>query len=408
MRLLHTSDLHLGQNFLGQSREAEHAAFLDWLVAQVQEHRVDAVLVAGDVFDTGTPPSYAREQYNRFIVGIRDAGARLIVLGGNHDSPAMLSESRDLLARLDTLVVPTLMQSPEEHVYRIPGRDGGPGMILCAVPFIRSRDVSRSEAGQSAEDKRGAMMDGIASHYARIHEAAVAMRDAAGEPLPIVASGHLTTVGASTSDSVREIYVGSLNAFPTSAFPPAAYIALGHIHQPQKVGGLDHIRYSGSPIPLSFDEIGQAKQVLLVELRGEQLHAVTPLPVPCFRVLGRVAGTLASLPPQLAAIAAEVPDGGLGWVEVMVEVDDYLPDLQNRVAELVEALPLEVLRIRRKRSLAGAVIDAADGQHLDELQPREVFAQRLAQEQDLSDVRIERLHACFDEVLADIEGGEPA
>ncbi|MGV8940049.1 MAG: exonuclease subunit SbcD [Lysobacter sp.] len=408
MRLLHTSDLHLGQNFLGQSREAEHAAFVDWLIAQVQEHHVDAVLVAGDVFDTGTPPSYAREQYNRFIVGVRDAGARLIVLGGNHDSPAMLAESRGLLARLDTLVVPTLMQSPEEHVYRIPGRDGAPGMILCAVPFIRSRDVSRSEAGQSAEDKRGAMMAGIASHYARIHDAAVAMREAAGLPLPIVASGHLTTVGASTSDSVREIYVGSLNAFPTSAFPPAAYIALGHIHQPQKVGGLEHIRYSGSPIPLSFDEVGQNKQVLLVELQGEQLHAVTPLPVPRFRVLGRVTGNLASLPAQLAAVAAKVAQGELGWIEVTVETDDYLPDLQSRVAALVEGLPLEVLRLRRKRSTVNAVIDAADGQHLDELQPREVFAQRLAQEEDLPDTRIERLHACFDAVLADIEGGEQA
>ncbi|MGV8958819.1 MAG: exonuclease subunit SbcD [Stenotrophomonas sp.] len=408
MRLLHTSDLHLGQNFLGQSREAEHAAFLDWLVAQVQEHGVDAVLIAGDVFDTGTPPSYAREQYNRFIVALRDTGARLVVLGGNHDSPAMLAESRGLLARLDTLVVPTLMQSPEAHVYRIPGRDGTPGMILCAVPFIRSRDVSRSEAGQSADDKRGAMMEGIAGHYARIHAAAVAMREAEGAPLPIVASGHLTTVGASTSDSVREIYVGSLNAFPTSAFPPAAYIALGHIHQPQKVGGLEHIRYCGSPIPLSFDEVGQSKQVLLVELEGEQLHSVTALPVPCFRVLARVAGTLAGLPEQLAAVAAKVPPGELGWVEVTVEVDDYLPDLQSRVAALVEALPLEVLRIRRKRSTVNAVIDAADGQHLDELQPRDVFAQRLAQEDDLPAARVERLHACFDQVLAAIEGGEPA
>ncbi|WP_157723101.1 exonuclease subunit SbcD, partial [Stenotrophomonas pictorum] len=134
MRLLHTSDLHLGQNFLGQSREAEHAAFLDWLIGQVREHQVDAVLVAGDVFDTGTPPSYAREQYNQFIVALRDTGARLVVLGGNHDSPAMLSESRGLLARLDTLVVPTLLAEPGEHVHRIPGRAGAPGMILCAVP----------------------------------------------------------------------------------------------------------------------------------------------------------------------------------------------------------------------------------------------------------------------------------
>lgn len=406
MRLLHTSDLHLGQNFLGQSREVEHAAFLEWLIGQVQEHRVDAVLVAGDVFDTGTPPSYAREQYNHFIVGVRDAGARLIVLGGNHDSPAMLAESRGLLARLDTLVVPTLMQSPEEHVYRIPGRDGAPGMILCAVPFIRSRDVSRSEAGQSAEDKRGAMMAGIAGHYARIHDAAVAMREAEGAPLPIVASGHLTTVGASTSDSVREIYVGSLNAFPTSAFPPAAYIALGHIHQPQKVGGLEHIRYCGSPIPLSFDEVGQNKQVLLVDFEGEQLQSVAALPVPCFRVLGRVTGNLASLPAQLAAVAAKVPQGALGWIEVTVETDDYLPDLQSRVAALVEGLPLEVLRLRRKRSTVNAVIDATEGQHLDELQPREVFAQRLAQEEDLPDARVERLQTCFGEVLAAIEGGD--
>ena len=408
MRLLHTSDLHLGQNFLGQSREAEHAAFLDWLVGQVQAHRVDAVLVAGDVFDTGTPPSYAREQYNRFIVALRDTGARLVVLGGNHDSPAMLSESRDLLARLDTLVVPTLMAEPLQHVYRIPGRDGAPGMILCAVPFIRARDVARSEAGQSADDKRGAMMEGIAAHYARIHAAAVAMREAEGAPLPIVATGHLTTVGASTSDSVREIYVGSLNAFPTSAFPPAAYIALGHIHQPQKVGGLEHIRYSGSPIPLSFDEVGQAKQVLLVELQGDQLQSVTPLPVPCFRVLARVAGTLAGLPQQLDDVAARVPSGELGWVEVTVETDDYLPDLQSRIAALVEAFPLEVLRIRRKRSKVSAVIDAADGQHLDELQPREVFAQRLAQEEDLSEKRVAELHACFEQVLAAVEGGEPA
>ncbi|WP_305804890.1 exonuclease subunit SbcD [Stenotrophomonas sp. YIM B06876] len=408
MRLLHTSDLHLGQNFLGQSREAEHAAFLDWLVGQVQAHRVDAVLVAGDVFDTGTPPSYAREQYNQFIVALRDTGARLVVLGGNHDSPAMLSESRDLLARLDTLVVPTLMAEPQQHVYRIPGRDGAPGMILCAVPFIRARDVARSEAGQSADDKRGTMMDGIAAHYACIHAAAVALREAEAAPLPIVATGHLTTVGASTSDSVREIYVGSLNAFPTSAFPPAAYIALGHIHQPQKVGGLEHIRYSGSPIPLSFDEVGQAKQVLLVELEGEQLQSVTPLPVPCFQVLARVAGTLASLPQQLADVAGRVPSGALGWVEVTVEIDDYLPDLQGRIAALVEALPLEVLRIRRKRSSVGAVIEAADGQHLDELQPREVFAQRLAQEEELPEARVAELHSCFEQVLAAIEGGEPA
>ena len=148
--------------------------------------------------------------------------------------------------------------------------------------------------------------------------------------------------------------------------------------------------------------------MLLVELQGDQLQSVTPLPVPCFRVLARVAGTLACLPQQLDDVAARVPSGELGWVEVTVETDDYLPDLQSRIAALLEALPLEVLRIRRKRSNVIAVIDAADGQHLDELQPREVFAQRLAQEEDLSEKRVAELHACFEQVLAAVEGGEPA
>lgn len=406
MRLLHTSDIHLGQNFLGQSREAEHAAFLDWLIDQVQQHQVDAVVVAGDVFDTGTPPSYAREQYNRFIVALRDSGARLVVLGGNHDSPAMLGESRSLLARLDTVVVPTLAQTPEEHVHVIPRRDGEPGMLLCAIPFIRSRDVSRSEAGQSADDKRSAMMDGIAAHYAAIHQVAEARREALGLPLPIVATGHLTTVGASATDSVRQIYVGSLSAFPTNAFPPAAYIALGHIHRPQKVGGLEHIRYCGSPIPLSFDEAGQDKQVLMVDLDGAALKAVTPLPVPRFRVLARLAGSLAELPAQLHAVAAGIAEGDTGWVEVTVHTDDYLPDLPARMAEMVKDLPLEVLRLQRRRGSVQASIDVAHGVALDELEPGDVFARRLAQEEDIPAERVQALQTRFEQVMAGLHGEE--
>lgn len=408
MRLLHTSDIHLGQNFMGQSRQAEHAAFLDWVVAQVQAQDIDVVLVAGDVFDTGTPPSYARELYNQFIVALRATGARLVVLAGNHDSPAMLGESAQLLACLDTLVVPTLLQEPAQHVHLVADRSGKPGMLLCAVPFIRARDVMRSEAGQSAEDKRGAMMDGIAAHYATIHDAAIARRAALGLELPIVASGHLTTVGASTSDAVRQIYVGSLSAFPTNAFPPADYIALGHIHRPQKVGGLEHIRYCGSPIPLGFDETGQQKQVLIVELDGRGLQSVTALPVPCFRVLARVAGSLAALPAQLAGIAAGIASGDSGWVEVTVEVDDYLPDLPARVAAMVEGLPLEVLRLQRRRSAGQAHLGGELGVALDELSPGQVFERRLAQEPQMPDERVQQLRTRFDQVLAGLHGEEQA
>ncbi len=100
MRILHTSDWHLGQHFMGKSRQAEHQALIAWLLEQVAEHQVDAVLIAGDIFDTGTPPSYARELYSQLVVRLHEAGVALLLLGGNHDSPATLGESRELLARL--------------------------------------------------------------------------------------------------------------------------------------------------------------------------------------------------------------------------------------------------------------------------------------------------------------------
>lgn len=204
MRILHTSDWHLGQHFMGKTRQAEHQAFCQWLLEQVRVHEVDAVLVAGDVFDTGAPPSYAREQYYRFIVDLRASGARLVVLGGNHDSVAMLGESRELLAQLDTWVVPAVVADPDEQVRVLPRRDGQPGAVLCAVPFVRPRDVLLSQAGQSAEDKQLGLQQAIQAHYQALFERALQCRAASGGDLPIIATGHLTTVGASASESVRK------------------------------------------------------------------------------------------------------------------------------------------------------------------------------------------------------------
>lgn len=404
MRLLHTSDWHLGQHFMGKTRQAEHQAFCAWLIEQVRAHAVDALIVAGDVFDSGAPPSYAREQYNRFIVELRETGARLVVLGGNHDSVAMLGESRDLLACLDTWVVPAVAADLSEQLLVLPRRDGTPGALLCAIPFVRPRDVLKSEAGQSAEDKQQALQTAIHGHYRALFALAEARRDELGGALPILATGHLTTVGASASESVREIYVGSLEAFPTSAFPPAAYIALGHIHRPQKVGGLEHIRYSGSPIPLSFDEARQQKEVLLVELDEGGLKAVAPLAVPCFQPLLTVRGALAELAGAIAAAAGQGSTERPVWLEVQVAADEHLADLQARIAALCAGLPVEVLRIRRERTgVAG--LQRAARETLDELSPEEVFARRLDGE-ELDGALRESLQGLYRQVLDELREGE--
>lgn len=385
MRILHTSDWHLGQHFMGHSRQAEHQALTDWLLIQTQTHAVDAVLIAGDIFDTGAPPSYARELYNQLIVGLHDSGVALLLLAGNHDSVSVLDESRELLSYLGTQVISSTGDDAQ-HVITLPLRaaEQTPGCIVCALPFIRPRDVQQSQAGQSAQDKQQALQTAIAATYQRVYAAAqqkqAQLLASTGQHLPIIATGHLTTVGASSNESVREIYVGALEAFPTNAFPPASYIALGHIHKPQLVGGLQHIRYSGSPIALGFDEARQTKQVLLVDVHADGLQTVTALPVPVFQPMASITGTLAQMPELLKSASAQAHSDLPVWLEVTVQEDDYLADLTARVQTMAESLPVEILRIKRQRGTAAAQLGSEARESLDELSPLDVFERRLAQE----------------------------
>ena len=411
MRILHTSDWHLGQHFMGKSRQAEHQALINWLLTQVEDHAVDAVLIAGDIFDTGAPPSYARELYSQLVVRLHGAGVALLLLGGNHDSVATLNESRALLECLSTTVIGAADDLPAQVVL-LPRR-GGQGMagcVVCAIPFIRPRDVLQSQPGQSAEDKQQSLQAAIQAHYAAVFAAAsqhrAALEAELGHKLPLIATGHLTTVGASTSESVREIYVGALNAFPTSAFPAVDYIALGHIHQPQKVGGFNHIRYCGSPIPLSFDEVRQQKEVLLVDLDASGLHTITPLPVPRFQALASVSGNLLALADKIAAAAADGTPAQPVWLEVTVAEDDYLADLPVRIEAMTAGLPVEVLRIRRQRSNAAATLAAAARETLDELSPHDVFTRRLDQEELADDLKLAMV-ARYRAVVTGLQEGQP-
>ena len=405
MRILHTSDWHLGQHFMGRTRQAEHRAWCDWLVQTVVEQQADALIIAGDIFDTGTPPSYAREQYNRFITQMHDTGCQLVILAGNHDSVSMLNESKDLLARLNTQVISSVADSHTEQVLVLKQRNGQVGAIVCAIPYIRPRDVQRSQAGQSGDEKQRDLQQAIAEHYAQLFAQAQAVRAELGLALPIIGTGHLTTVGVSLTESVREIYVGTLTAFPTDAFPAFDYLALGHIHRPQKVAGLEHIRYSGSPIALSFDEGRQQKELLCVDLNAQGLETVTVLDIPCFQRLISLSGSLDELKQQFAELAQELDEGAVAWLEIQVRGDDYYKDLEARVTELCADWPVEVLRVRRLRGTQVAGLSAESGEVLAELTPDEVFAKRLHGE-ELSDDDISVLQGLHAQVLASLQEAE--
>jgi exonuclease SbcD len=398
MRIIHTSDWHLGQNFYSKSRAAEHSAFLDWLLTSAQAHEVDAIIVAGDIFDTGSPPSYARELYNRFVVQLQQTGCQLVVLAGNHDSVATLNESRDILAFLKTTVVASAGHAP----FILPQRDGTPGAIFCPVPFLRPRELVTSQAGHSGGEKQQLLLNAISDYYQQQYEAACALRG--DRPLPIVASGHLTTVGASKSDAVRDIYIGTLEAFPASHFPPVDYVALGHIHRAQKIGGSEHIRYSGSPIALSFDETGKSKSVNLVTFSDGHLAEVLPLTVPVTQPLAVLKGDFSSISEQLTQWR-DAPQEPVVWLDIEITSDEYLHDIQRKIQAQTEDLPVEVLLVRRSRAQRERILAGERRETLSELQVEEVFERRLAQE-TLEEAQRLRLTQLFNETLHSLNGEE--
>ncbi|HFZ8993927.1 TPA: exonuclease subunit SbcD [Citrobacter freundii] len=391
MRILHTSDWHLGQNFYSKSRAAEHQAFLDWLLKMAHSHQVDAIIVAGDIFDTGSPPSYARELYNRFVVNLQQTGCHLVVLAGNHDSVATLNESREILAFLNTTVVASAGHAPQI----LTRRDGTPGAVLCPVPFLRPRDIVTSRAGLSGSEKQQHLLSAITDYYQQQYQDACKLRG--DQALPVIATGHLTTVGASKSDAVRDIYIGTLDAFPAQHFPLADYIALGHIHRAQIIGGAEHIRYSGSPIALSFDECGKAKYVHLVTFEQGKLHSVENLEVPVTQPLAVLKGDLASITEQLAQwrdVQQEPPV----WLDIEITTDEYLHDIQRKIQALTESLPVEVLLVRRSREHRARVLASERRETLSELRVEEVFNRRLAQE-EIEEAQRERLTQLFNATL---------
>lgn len=412
MRILHTSDWHLGQFFINKSRLQEHQQFIAWLLQQVEEYEVDAVIIAGDIFDTGAPPSYARELYNQFVIGMNNLGRQLVILAGNHDSVSTLNESKAILAQLNTQVISAAADDLHSQVLALKDKSGQVGAIVCAIPYLRPRDIMQSKAGQSGQQKQQALGQAIAHHYRDVFNLATQKRDELNQPVPIIATGHLTAMGVTTSESVRDIYIGNLEAFPAKDFPAADYIALGHIHRPQKVAKTDYIRYCGSPIPLSFDELGSdasksEKQVLLVDFNHGKLQSVTPLMVPLFQPMKAIKGNLQSIEQQLQKLAAEVGSDDLPtWLSIEVETQDYLNDLQQRIQVLTADMNVEILQLRRARKQQQQRIEREDKELLAELSPTDVFERRLALEEFTSDEdqsRLQRLRTRFSHIVDELQ-----
>ncbi|MBD2767574.1 exonuclease SbcCD subunit D C-terminal domain-containing protein [Hymenobacter sp. BT664] len=411
MRVLHTADWHLGQHFLtGQERTTEQQAFLDWLLLTVRDQGIEVLVIAGDIFDTATPSHTAQELYYTFLVKMQATGCRdIVVIGGNHDSPTMLNASRQLLRQLRIHVVGGVPADPAEQVLQLPGADGRPGLVVCAVPFLRDRDIRLAVAGETPDDRQLRIRQSIAGHYAALADSATVQRQRE-QDVPVLATGHLYAAGGEAREGAeRDVHIGGLGLVGAEHFPAAFdYVALGHLHRPQVVGGRAHIRYSGSPVPLSFTEADDRQQVLLLEFRGAGAPAITSLPVPVARRLQRFHGTLDEVEADILAFDNSAFPL-VAWADVLVRSDEAPAEVQRRVQAVLQLQKAQVLAPRGVRhQRATEMPDLADNALplalLHELTVDEVFSRRVA---GLPPERAAALTATFGELRQLLAEADP-
>ncbi|UCZ55768.1 exonuclease SbcCD subunit D C-terminal domain-containing protein [Desulfurispirillum indicum] len=378
LKLLHTSDWHIGRTLYGRKRYEEFEAFLTWLAETIQQNEIDALLVAGDVFDTSAPSNRAQELYYRFLCRVAASSCRhIVVVAGNHDSPSFLNAPKELLKALDVHVVGSSTASSEDEVLVLRNDQDTPELIVCAVPYLRDRDIRVAEAGESVEDKERKLIEGIRTHYAAIAALAEQKREELGADIPIVGTGHLFTAGGQTvdGDGVRELYVGSLAHVTAGIFPACFnYLALGHLHVPQKVNGSETIRYSGSPLPMGFGEAKQQKSVCQVEFHSTAA-SVQLIDVPIFQKLERVKGDWDGISNRILELSAT---DSQGWLEVIYDGTEVIGDLRERLEAAISGTQMEILRIKNNRIIERVLGQIHEEETLDDLNVNDVFERCLA------------------------------
>lgn len=375
MKLLHTSDWHLGQKFISRDREEEHQLALDWLVEVIEEKGVELLLVAGDVFDIGSPPNSARALYYNFLKRVyRSTGCRhVVVTAGNHDSPQMLEAPKELLQLLDVHVVGAATDQPADEVIVLKNGKGEIEAVVAAVPFLRDQDLRRVATGESGQERIERIKAGILAHYEAVGQAAATFSN---QEIPIIGMGHLCVTGAESSEKQDNIYLGNVENIRADQFPQVFdYVALGHIHRPQAIGGLQHVRYCGSPIPLSFSETKDEKSVTLVEFDKAKIKSIELLPVPVSRRLKSIEGKLDEVKERLLALHKRHLVEPVPWVDVVVEMDALVPNLNGILQDFAKDLHLDLLKVRAKHQHL-SLDRQIDMEELEDLNPLDVFRKK--------------------------------
>jgi len=414
MKILHTGDWHLGQLFHEYDRTYEHQQFLNWLVTTIKEQQIDVLLISGDVFDLSNPSAACIKMFYTFLnraVKI-DRDLQIIITAGNHDSASRLESPKPLLESSSIHIIGIIEKDEQGNIdydkLMIPlkNRSGDIKAWCLAVPFLRMGDYP------SIADCDNPYAEGVTAFYKEIYLKAIAKKQ---DGQSIICMGHLHTQQAELTDmdTTERLIMGGVESISASAFhPDIKYVALGHIHKAQRIGGNEHIRYCGSPIPMSFSELNYKHQVIVFDLDEDVIHNLQQVEVPVTIKLLSIPSKHSKLSEVLSALeqlpAKAVNPELASYLEVRVLLDGPEPGLRHKIETVLADKQVRLATIKTKYPDADNKEKTAElyEQKLHELKPGEVFS-KLYQSKFKSPVP-ENIQQLFNQVAEEVSQIEPA
>ncbi|MGH2557247.1 MAG: exonuclease SbcCD subunit D [Actinomycetota bacterium] len=383
MRFLHTADWHVGRAIRGRSRVDEFAAALDEVVGIAEQEGVDAVLLAGDLYDHRSPAPEADGLVFEALVRLHEARIPVVAIPGNHDSAMRLEALAKLLKPIAVHMVPRVVPPDQGSLVELASRDGNETAVVACVPFVPERRFGDAAALFRATEE---WYQSYAEGMGRLLQA---MTEPFRDDSVNILLAHLFTDGAIPGGGEHQITIGIEYAVSPARLPAtASYVALGHVHRPQAVKGAPSpTRYAGSLIQLDFGEKNQKKSVALVDAKPGRPAKVTEIPLTAGRKLMDVEGVL----DEVLAKGADQPDA---FLRVFVETDGPVPGIAERIRD---ALPNAVdVSLRYERQ------EQEDASALSSLQPRDQFLSYYRREHGVDQVP-EDMMASFDRVLEEVQ-----
>lgn len=399
MRLLHTSDWHLGAELEGRSRHDEHARFLDWLLDTLRDEAIEVLLVAGDIFHHSQPSAAAQTLFYRFVDQLDGLPAlrKAVFIGGNHDSPSRLDAPKPLLApRRVAMVGGYRGDDPADMLIPVEGASGEVELVVVAVPYVHETRL-RVSAGKTSDELRASTIEAFTALYTSLGEdAQQRWPDAA-----IVGMGHLTCGEATDEDYGTALHnVGTIDALPGSVFSPAIYryVALGHIHRGYRIAD-SPASYSGAPLSLRFNrsELSPRRVSIVEAATGEY----TRLDIPEARALRQLQGPLDALEAQLAEMTQERELET--WLSLVIEIDEPMLDAMEHFRAIAPT-GVVVVKTQQRRITPLERLDEQDQlPDVREMTPREIFLELYRVR--YGDTPEDPVLRKFDEIVAQV-GGE--